>query len=595
MRTTIALLLAASAAWAQDATTPGAVTTPYPTFENLAVEWAISGDANNNGTVAVRYRPQGTGAWSTGLPLRRVPAGSNQGFSWSNRHSGSLFGLQPGTTYEIELTLTDPDGGSSATTVTAATRSIPQAAAGAPVIDVTPATFSAAAAAAQAGEILRLGAGSYGGFVFAKSGTTDQPIVFRSATPGAAVINGNVRFDGLWYVHLEDCTVNGMVKFNGATGIVVRGCTITAPSTGGVVAYTPGAGLAGATRCTIADNVIIGPYAWVDANLGANGATTAEGIELTGPGNVICYNRVRGFRDCISFMEDSGAVNQICNDIYGNDIEIGCDDGVEADFAMGNCRIYKNRLTNCFVGLSSQPSLGGPTYFIRNEMYNCIYSPFKLHRGSVGDVAYHNTAVKCGDAFAVHAGVTWSRATFRNNLFIGGTGGGTYGGYGNGNGDVAWLGDADATCSFNYDGYGSIGTGTFDGRIGGAAFTSYAQLTSTTTETNAVQVTMAVFAAAVPFPEAPLTERAPQDLRLATSSAAVNAGVVLPNVNDLYGGSAPDLGAYELGADLNSFGPRGTGGGGGGGGGVNPGGGGGRCGLLGIEALLLLFLRRRGC
>jgi hypothetical protein len=105
---------------------------------------------------------------------------------------------------------------------------------------------------------------------------------------------------------------------------------------------------------------------------------------------------------------------------------------------------------------------------------------------------------------------------------------------------------------------------------------------------------MSVFAASVPFPSAPLTERAKQDLRPAAGGAAVDGGAVLPNVNDLYSGAAPDLGANELGTALYSFGPGGSSGGGGG---VPAGGGGGghgRCGLLGIEAALLFFLRRRG-
>ena len=38
----------------------------------------------------------------------------------------------------------------------------------------------------------------------------------------------------------------------------------------------------------------------------------------------------------------------------------GLDDGIEADFALSNCRIMRNRITNCFVGISSQPGLGGP-------------------------------------------------------------------------------------------------------------------------------------------------------------------------------------------------------------------------------------------
>jgi hypothetical protein len=46
------------------------------------------------------------------------------------------------------------------------------------------------------------------------------------------------------------------------------------------------------------------------------------------------------------------------------------------------------------------------------------------------------------------------------------------------------------------------------------------------------------------------------DLRLSPSSEAVDGGVALPNVNDDYHGSAPDLGAYELGRPLPHDGPR---------------------------------------
>jgi hypothetical protein len=45
------------------------------------------------------------------------PAGSSQKtdpiFTWTNRLSGSVFDLEAGTSYEIELALHDPDGGSA--------------------------------------------------------------------------------------------------------------------------------------------------------------------------------------------------------------------------------------------------------------------------------------------------------------------------------------------------------------------------------------------------------------------------------------------------------------------------------------------------
>ena len=46
------------------------------------------------------------------------------------------------------------------------------------------------------------------------------------------------------------------------------------------------------------------------------------------------------------------------------------------------------------------------------------------------------------------------------------------------------------------------------------------------------------------------------DLRLSPKSEAVDAGVALPNVNDSYHGSAPDLGAYELGRPFPHYEPR---------------------------------------
>jgi hypothetical protein len=84
-----------------DATIPGEITIPAPTIINLAVEWKISGDANLNGIVAVRYRAAGEQDWHEAQPLRRVPAGESRGtspvFRWENRHSGSIFDLLPDT------------------------------------------------------------------------------------------------------------------------------------------------------------------------------------------------------------------------------------------------------------------------------------------------------------------------------------------------------------------------------------------------------------------------------------------------------------------------------------------------------------------
>jgi hypothetical protein len=566
---TLALALP-SLVHAQDATTPGEPTAPFPTLTAISLEWPIEGDDDADGVVTVRFRAQGESSYRTGLPLVRVPAGSNAGFSWANRYAGSIFGLESATPYEIELTLADPDGGEATETLAVTTRGVPTAAPDATIVPVTPATIDGALAVAAPGTVLVLADGTYGEIVVPVDGAAGQPIVLRSENPGGALVAGDIRIDGRAHVIVEGLTVQGKFKFNDADSIVVRGCTITTPEHG-IVSYGTGV-----RNALILDNLIEGPTVWYEGALGVDGDNLGEGVQLTGPGNVIAFNRVRGFRDCVSLLEDGEAEQQTSVDIYGNDLSECADDAIEADFGMGNVRVHHNRITNSFMGISSQPSLGGPTYMIRNVMYNVVYSPFKLQRSSVGDVGYHNTIVKSGDAFAVYTSDVWSRATFRNNLFLGGPGA-DHNGYDSGPGDVMVLPAAAPSCSFDYDGFGSIGTGTFRGEVGGVDFDGLAQLQTLTTEANALEVGLDIFADPPAFPADPFAAPTSFSFTLAPASAPVDHGLGLPNVNDAFAGSGPDLGAYELGAELPVYGPGGTlggGAGGAGGGGAGPGAGG---------------------
>ena len=126
MRLFLLLLFAAVSLPAADSIQPGEVTTPFPTLTNLAVEWQVEGDDDLDATCGLRYRKAGETRWLEGMPLIRVPQGSSRGtkpvFTWTNRLSGSVFDLEPGTEYELELSLRDPDGGEVVKTVKAATR-----------------------------------------------------------------------------------------------------------------------------------------------------------------------------------------------------------------------------------------------------------------------------------------------------------------------------------------------------------------------------------------------------------------------------------------------------------------------------------------
>lgn len=547
------LSLLPSLAWGQNASTPGTPSAPHPTLENLSIEWPVSGDANQNGRVTVRYRELG-GTFREAMPLMHVSAGSNEGFSWAHRHAGSIFDLRPDSAYEVELSLVDPDGGGATQTLMVRTRKVPAAAADARRVEVTPASLAAALSGLQAGDLLVLAPGNYPAITISADGSPGRPIVLRGADRAGVVIGGDVRIDGRSHVSIESLTVNGRIKFNSADHIAVIGCQINAGmgQTGdGLVSFG-----SGSTDGYFADNVVIGRTAWEEASLGVDGNNIGEGIQMAGPGNVIEHNKVSGFRDCLSLMEDGEAVDQTSVDFLYNDLDNCADDAIEADFSMGNVRVIGNRITNSFMGLSSQPSLGGPTYFLRNALYSVVFQAFKPHRGSVGDVWLHNTVVKPGDGMGVYAGTTWSRALFRNNLILGGIGGATYNGFSNGDGAVINVADADQSCDFDYDGFGSHGTGQFRGRIGGDRFTSFAGLIGSGHEAHAVQVGLDVFAAAPSFPEEPFPAVAAADLRLAPGGAAIDRGVVIPNVNDGFAGAGPDLGAYELGQSVPSYGPR---------------------------------------
>lgn len=443
---------------------------------------------------------------------------------------------------------------------------MPAAAPGATQVPVTPASIGAALSAAAPGNVLVLEDGTYGEIIIPNDGAEGQPIVLTAKSPGGAIVEGDVRIDGRSHVHIEGLSVHGKIKFNSAEAIVVRGCTIQTPEDG-IVSYANGV-----TNAYIVDNVITGPTQWKASALGVDGENLGEGIVITGPGNVVAWNRVSGFRDCLSLLEDDLAINQVSIDFYGNDLDACADDAIEADFSMGNVRVYNNRIARSFMGISSQPSLGGPTYFLRNVMYDVLFQAFKLQRSSVGDVGLHNTAIKSGDAFSVNTSDVFSRALFRNNLFLGGPGG-VYNGYDSGNGEVINLPSADGSCSFDHDGFGSIGTGMFTRRIGGTKFSSVAEMQSLTTEAHGIEVDLGVFAAAVAYPADPFAVPDTPSFALAPSGAAVDKGTPLANVNDGFAGKAPDLGAIEAGQVEPIYGPGGNLGSGGGSGGGGQGGG----------------------
>jgi hypothetical protein len=522
----------------QNATTPGSLSAPYPTITNLAVEWLISGDDNYNATCTVKFRKSGSQAWRDGMPLKRVAAGESEDtdpiYSWRNKFSGTIFNLQPGSSYEIKLALRDPDGGAVDTTITASTRPVPRTTGACEIIDVPD--------------------GNNGSLTITTDGTPGRPKVYRSVSHKA--VYSTISLNNRKWVYLEGLTVNGSINMREAENCAVKRCSVTVSFTGN--GHGAIDGQLGITNCYIADNYVLGPVQWIASEMGASGASMVEGIEITGCGNVIRNNYVKGFHDCLSHMEDDevSSDGQICNDWCGNDVFSGLDDGIEADFAFSNCRIIANRFTNCFNVMSSQPGLGGPTYFIRNVVFNSAMGAFKLNRASVGDVILHNSIVKAGDGLCTFDDTPFDWAIWENNLALGGTNGGwtgsqVTGGYGPGSGYACAIKACGSHCIFDYDAVGTYKT-TFTARINAKDFF--------TVEPHGRRIDSAAFADfKFPSPPAPgpTYYYQPQDLRPSPAcTSMVDKALLIPNINDDFLGAGPDIGAYEAGQELPVYGPR---------------------------------------
>jgi hypothetical protein len=135
MAAVLASAFMARAATATDKVTALDIEIVRPTVVSGGVEWKIHGDDNRNAAVMVEYRAAGSSEWQRGLDLFRLqnedinayPGGnatdsSGRGgrgvmmnrplleYEVPNLFSGSIFGLEPDTWYEVRVTMQDPDG-----------------------------------------------------------------------------------------------------------------------------------------------------------------------------------------------------------------------------------------------------------------------------------------------------------------------------------------------------------------------------------------------------------------------------------------------------------------------------------------------------
>jgi len=409
-----------------------------PTLIALGFEWYIEGDNNRNATVEVAYREKGTSTWKTFIPFLRI--GNEQcgtpewNYTTENMLAGSIFDLKPGTEYECQLTLSDPDGteGQTRQVVALSTRREPMPFPSGQVRHVYPKDWSGeklepaydgllhayygypryadwvlTTDPVQAGDIILIHAGEYkadykdyrdfhgltfdGTYFLTQDGTEEQSIVIKAAGDGEVVFDGNGSavlldvtaadyhyFEGLTFRNTEVAIRAGLMNAYGGDGLTVKHCRFEDIGIGIQGQYE------GSRYYYIADNTFVGRedtskvyHHKLENGRNVQRLASYYAVKVHGQGHTVCYNQIRYFFDGIDICtharpESDPEKKAVAIDFYNNDLFICNDNFIEADGGHHNIRILRNRGFNSGQqALSNQPVLGGPVYWVRNVVYNC--------------------------------------------------------------------------------------------------------------------------------------------------------------------------------------------------------------------------------
>lgn len=528
----ICTLLLSIPAHAANSISAGQIQFDPQTPHSIAFNLPYSGDDNNNAVAEVRYKT--SGSYVRGYDMLRVTSG---------QFAGSIVDLNPGVSYDIQIQIIDPDGGSQTLDLSGQTRRLPLNNPGNPnVINVSnQSQLNSAVSNAQPGDVILIQNGTYSGpLILSQAGTETNPIIVRGESQSGVIIQlPEVNRSGTYcdgasvlevrasHNYVENITFKGEMwgaRLGGSGSyedIVVRSSSFTGNHCG--INASGGTG----QHFYICDNVLEGKFTNADTGRDTWGV---EGILITGLGHTMCHNTLSGYGDTID-IPNYGDNRSM--DIFGNDILWGGDDALELDGGERNIRAYRNRISNSGTGISVQPGGGGPFYIFRNIIYNSgleyleggqleeVFLPFKIKNGASGLYLFHNTTLRPGPAW--EQGESLENTQVLNNLFLGTSGGTSI--------------SAENDSIIDYNGYNSGSPYGNNGvSLGSNIFNPSDQiLSSGATDWR-------------PYYE-------PGPLTLNSQSAAVNAGISLPNFNDASNGS-PDLGAIEVGQALVEYGSR---------------------------------------
>jgi hypothetical protein len=384
---------------------------------------------------------------------------------------------------------------------------------------------------------------------FYASGTTVYVRLAGDANPnGVAMVvsrynmaftveQDHVYFLDLTFRHYGRGSWAKAIYFNNANDNLVQGCTFAVNDLGIGIKRT-------SHRNVIQDNEFYDTdFDWPWDAVKEGSQLETGGVRFYSPtdgrGTVIRRNTFHDYFDGFGVCPNSTSDVTNETDVYENLVYCAGDDGMETDGRCSNVRIWSNTFHDVLMGISLAPVYDGPVYAIRNLIYrtgvgNNGYtgSAFKFNSGydaSGPMYLFHNT----GDAAVTtprssgldikHPGA-WALIYARNNVWSGT--------------DYALSNDNPGEpLDLDYDDLYTTQVGELAWWSGlpDHHLNTLAELQAATgQELHGLNV-------APGFADA-----AGGDYSLDADSGLIDAGLIIPGINDGYEGAAPDIGAFEF-------------------------------------------------
>ena len=571
----------------------------YGNFETAGIIIKVE-NMNFNESAKIDYRKKGETTYRQGHAFVRYDG---------NHMATSLFGLGLNSSYEIKITLTNPDGTSGTNPYFTSVKTKKEYSLPKPLKIVNVSTqnqLNAAISRAKPGDEIRLAAGTYatGIQIFGgKSGTASNPITITSQGTSKPIIkgtgDGGIQIEQVSYYVFNNLEVHNEqgdgINIRGCHDIVIRRCCVHDSRPGDYtnniyIQHSEEASPAYAGNHLIIDNKIGDDvHATVDENQGPGQPNEnvagqsyfgihvefQPGAFITIRGNTV-YGTVDGIHCCgdeggdpVLGPDDLNVLNTWRDqnlDLYDNVIYNVKDDAIECDGHMVNGRIFRNRLGKCENAFSVAPFYPGPLFVLRNYIHGFHQGCLKQNTGVSGITRkvlfYHNTIMEKTRAASPHCDcenclyrgepALQQDFVYKNNIFY--ARGRVY------EGDMYTEDNYHKNDLFDYNLMYS--TRQTDKTIAYKWVCDYDDPLNNTRYKN-----LSAFRSAVkqetngkwgdPKLQTNLLKGYPKnskllDLRIKSGSPAIDSGVLIPGINDKYYGSAPDMGAYETGSTKGS-------------------------------------------